>query len=85
MELFREVNRLLKSGAGFHVIYSDRMFPTKAVAVWTALDDAGRSELISAYFRHAGGWEPAQMLDLSPQVGYPTDPVSVVMARKSGR
>ena len=84
VELFREVNRLLKSGAGFHVIYSDRMFPTKAVAVWTALDDAGRSELISAYFRHAGGWEPAQMLDLSPRVGYPTDPVYVVTARKSG-
>ena len=84
VELFREVNRLLKSGAGFHVIYSDRMFPTKAVAVWTALDDARRGELISAYFRHAGGWEPPQMLDLSPRVGYPTDPVYVVTARKSG-
>ena len=60
------------------------MFPTKAVAIWTALDDAGRGDLITAYFRHAGGWEPLETLDLSPQVGYPTDPVYVVTARKSG-
>ena len=37
--VFRDVNRVLKAGGAFHVIYSNRMFPTKAVAVWKALPD----------------------------------------------
>ena len=34
LEIFAEVGRVLKSGAPFIVTFSNRMFPTKAVAIW---------------------------------------------------
>ena len=57
VEVFSEVRRSLKEGAGFHVIYSNRMFPTKAVALWQSLDDHRRGQLVGAYFVSSGGWE----------------------------
>jgi SAM-dependent methyltransferase len=84
IEVFREVNRVLKQGASFHVIYSNRMFPTKAVAVWQALDDLQRARLIASYFINSGGWEPPEALDISPKPGFYTDPVYVVTTRKKG-
>ena len=82
VEVFSDVNRVLKDGAGFHVIYSNRMFPTKAVAVWQALNDQGRAGLIGSYFASSGGWESAPALDISPEAGFYTDPVYLVSARK---
>ncbi len=35
--VFAEVRRVLKPGAPFIVSYSNRCFPTKAVAIWRAL------------------------------------------------
>ena len=57
VEVFSQVNRVLKEGATFHVIYSDRAFPTKAVEVWQRLDDAGRARLIALYFSRLRGLE----------------------------
>lgn len=82
VEVFQEVNRVLKEGAGFHVIYSNRMFPTKATAIWRALDDGKRAQLIASYFHNSCGWERSQALDISPQLGFYADPVFVVTARK---
>jgi SAM-dependent methyltransferase len=83
LEVFAEVNRTLKEGASFHVVYSNRMFPTKAVAIWKGLDDARRADLISSYFNDTGGWDSPQALDIgSRQITY-TDPVYVVCARKA--
>ena len=82
VEVFREVNRTLKDTAGFHVIYSNRMFPTKAVAVWRALDDAQRAQLVASYFSSAGGWEVPEASDISPRLEFYADPVYVVTARK---
>ena len=47
LETFRDVCRVLKPGAPFIVTYSNRMFPTKAVRIWRALDDRERAGLIS--------------------------------------
>ncbi len=91
VETFAGVNRLLKPGAAFHVIYSNRMFPTKAVALWQALDERERAMLIVNYFRgsgeHMGGaaWREVEIIDASPQLEFPTDPVYVVRARKDNR
>ena len=82
VRIFREVNRVLRHGASFHVIYSNRMFPTKAVAVWKALDDTRRAQLIASYFSNAGGWEKPKAMDVSPRLGFYTDPVFVVSAEK---
>ena len=82
-ELFSEVRRALAPGSRFHVIYSNRMFPTKAVAVWRALDDRMRARLIASYFEAAGGWEDFSARDISPAPGR-SDPVYKASARASG-
>ena len=83
VEVFSEVRRLLKNDASFHVIYSNRMFPTKAVAVWQSLDDYRRGQLVGAYFVSSGGWDDITIRDISPEVGHYADPVYVVSARRS--
>ena len=80
LEVFAEVNRVLRPGGGFHVIYSNRMFFTKAVAIWKSMDDDGRGLLVGTYFESSGGWTPSERLDISPGAG--TDPVFVVRAFK---
>ena len=41
VEVFAEVRRALRPGGRFAVSYSNRCFPTKAVAIWRALDMGG--------------------------------------------
>jgi SAM-dependent methyltransferase len=53
-EVFREIGRVLRPGAPFIISFSNRCFPTKAVAVWRALDSKGHAELVGLYLRRAG-------------------------------
>jgi SAM-dependent methyltransferase len=78
LEVFAEVARVLRPGAPFVLSFSNRMFPTKAVAIWRALDDHRHGGLIDLYFRHAGGFGPAAFLDISPFPGR-SDPLYVVV------
>ncbi len=77
--VFAEVGRVLKPGAPFAVAYSNRLFPTKAVAIWRALGDREHAELIALYFRLSGRFGPAQAHDISP--GPSSDPMYVVVGR----
>ncbi len=52
--VFREVARVLRPGAPFIVSFSNRCFPTKAVAIWRALDGADQQRLVAAYMAEAG-------------------------------
>ncbi len=81
--VFKEVNRVLKPGASFHVIYSNRMFPTKAVLIWQLLNDEQHGDLIASYFTNSSGWDAPRILDVSPKSSSYTDPVFVVTATKS--
>jgi ubiquinone/menaquinone biosynthesis C-methylase UbiE len=49
--VFAEVARVLRPGSPCIVSSSNRCFPTKAVAVWRALDGAGHGELVSMYLQ----------------------------------
>jgi SAM-dependent methyltransferase len=82
LEVFAEVQRVLKPGAPFIVFFSNRMFPTKAVRIWQVLRDERRAKLVSAYFEHAGGYDEPVFYDLSPNPGL-SDPLYAVCARKS--
>lgn len=82
VEVFCEVHRILKPGGLFAVIFSNRMFPTKAVAIWRSLNDRQHAELIGAYFHQAGNYTGIEAQDRTPQGVGPTDPLYVVMARK---
>ncbi len=83
VEVFRDVARVLKPGAPFVVTYSNRMFPTKAVRIWRALNDRERAGLIAAYFKYAGGWDEATAEDRSIDSGGYSDPLFAVWGRTS--
>lgn len=53
-EVFSDVARVLRPGAPFIISFSNRCFPTKAVAVWRALDGRGHADLVALYLRNAG-------------------------------
>ena len=76
--VFREVRRVLRPDAPFVVSFSNRCFPTKAVALWLHTTDAQRRTLVRAYFEAAGGWTDVREEDRSPGGG---DPLYAVWAR----
>ena len=78
--LFREVRRVLRPGAPFLVSFSNRCFPTKAVAVWLGSTDQQHLTLVRAYFEAAGGFTDAKEEDRSP--GGDGDPLFAVWARR---
>jgi len=82
LEVFAELGRVLRSGAPFLTVFSNRMFPTKAVAVWRALDDAGHAKLVASYYQASGGFDPPELLDRSPR-GRDADPLFAVVARRT--
>lgn len=81
-QVFAEAARVLAPGAPMIVSYSNRCFPTKATAVWRALDARGHARLISSYFALAAGFKPATLEDLSPAGGV-GDPLYIVCADRS--
>jgi SAM-dependent methyltransferase len=54
VDVFREVARVLRPRAPFVVSFSNRCFPTKAVAIWQALSGPARQDLVAAYLQAAG-------------------------------
>ena len=79
--VFREVRRVLRPGAPFVVSFSNRCFPTKAVAVWLDTSDEQHLTLVRTYFTAAGGWTDAQAENRS--LGGHGDPLYTVWARAS--
>jgi ubiquinone/menaquinone biosynthesis C-methylase UbiE len=53
-EVFADVRRVLTPGAPFVVSFSNRCFPTKAVAIWRRLDMAGHAALVKLYLERSG-------------------------------
>jgi SAM-dependent methyltransferase len=83
-ETFKEVARVLKPGAPFVVTYSNRMFPTKAVAVWQSLDDFDRSKLVARYFMDSGAFEKIDFISMAGPSDPPADPIWAVLGYRIG-
>jgi SAM-dependent methyltransferase len=79
LPVFREMRRVLRPGAPFVVSFSNRCFPTKAVAVWLGSTDREHTELVRAYFEAAGGW--VDITDEDRSSGDGGDPLYIVWAR----
>ncbi|WP_426162778.1 class I SAM-dependent methyltransferase [Sandarakinorhabdus sp. DWP1-3-1] len=76
--VFAEVRRTLAPGAPFIVSFSNRCFPTKAVAIWQALDTSGHAALVQLYLDRAGFG--ATTIDVLAD-GRTSDPLVVVTGR----
>jgi SAM-dependent methyltransferase len=82
IEVFAEVNRVLKSGAPFVVTFSNRCFPNKAIALWMATTDKQHLALVTQYFEESGNWRGITAVSkLPPQSGL-HDPLFGVHAIK---
>jgi ubiquinone/menaquinone biosynthesis C-methylase UbiE len=78
LEVLREVRRVLVPGAPFVVSFSNRCFPTKAVAIWRALDMSGHAQLVRLYLERSG------FTDVSARLlrdGRQSDPLVAVIGR----
>jgi len=76
--VLRDLRRALKPGAPVVISFSNRCFPTKAVAVWMALGGRGHMQLVQLYLDRAGfsDVEPRMLRD-----GRVSDPLTVVTAQ----
>jgi SAM-dependent methyltransferase len=79
LDAFAEVARVLRPGGPFVVTFSNRCFPTKAVAAWRAGDDEDHLLLVDAYFRAVPAFGAPASRSHRPRGG---DPLHAVWARR---
>jgi SAM-dependent methyltransferase len=92
--VFREVARVLKPGGLFLVVFSNRMFPEKAVKIWRESSEPERVMLVEDFFKASGLFEkpktftsrgkPRPKDDPYADRGIPSDPIYAVYAEKAG-
>ena len=82
VEVFRDVARVVRPGGLFVCTFSNRCFPTKAIAGWLYATDAQRCAIVADYFRQAGGWgEPT--VDQRTPAHHFGDPLYAVWSTRS--
>jgi SAM-dependent methyltransferase len=82
IDLLREVGRIVRPGGPLVITFSNRCFPTKAIACWRMLDEDGHLRLVSYYLQEAGNWRDVQYCHRCPDAG--GDPLYAVIARSGG-
>ncbi len=84
LQVFADVRRVLRPGGVFIVAFSNRCFPTKAVAAWSAGSDAQRMALVTTYFEASGGWREITAWQRPVRRLFPAggDPLYVVHASR---
>ena len=79
INVFKEIYRVLKPGGVLIITFSNRCFPTKAIALWLRLDPRGQIALVQEYFNQSGSWTNMEALDRSKPG---TDPLYAVIGKK---
>ena len=83
LEVFDEVCRVLQPGGVFCCTFSNRCFPSKAIAGWLESSDQGHLQLVARYFQLVDGWaEPKVGVAAAPGGG--NDPLYAVWAQRQG-
>ena len=85
LELFKEMQRVLRPGGIAIMSFSNRCFPTKAISIWTQTGDPDHVLIVGSYFHYAGGFLPPKCKDISPKPGFfgGGDPMYVVFSSKA--
>jgi SAM-dependent methyltransferase len=93
-EVFAEVARVLKPGGLFLVIFTNRLFPKKAVKIWREADETTRQLVVHEYFRSVADFGPMKLFcsmgkprpkdDKYAGLGIPSDPIWAIYAEKKG-
>ncbi|PKU66816.1 uncharacterized protein LOC110116116 [Dendrobium catenatum] len=81
IDVFKEMQRILKPEGLAIMSFSNRCFWTKAISIWTSTGDADHAWIVGSYFHYAGGFEPPVAVDISPNPGH-SDPMYIVYSRK---
>ncbi len=94
LDIFKEAGRVLKPGGLHLVIFSNRMFPDKAVKVWKESGEGERIILVEEFFKGSGIFEkPAVFIskgkdrpkdDKYYEICKTSDPVYALYAEKKG-
>lgn len=94
VEVFKEIGRILKTGGLNLIIFSNRMFPPKAVKIWKEASEKERVFIVEDFFKQSEAFgkihkfvsrgKPRPKDDKYAYSGIPSDPVYAVYARKPG-
>lgn len=82
LEVFDEVNRVLRPGGRFVNSFSNRCFPTKVINGWASTDDRGHVSIVAEYYRQTGPWDGLEA-ELRTPTDRPGDPLYAVWADKT--
>jgi len=90
--VFSDVGRILKPGGLFLVIFSNRMFPEKAVKIWRESREEERIRLVESFFKATEAFTKTELFisrgrprpgsDKYAGYGVPSDPIYAVYAEK---
>lgn len=80
VEVFAELFRVLKPGGVCIISFSNRCFPTKAIAAWQHSGDLDHITLVNSYFQISGQWEDPHVRMKPPVAG--EDPLFMLWAHK---
>ena len=83
LEVLREVGRVLRVGGPTIISFSNRCFPSKAVAIWHQLDDRGHMRLVERYLEEAGNFDNIRSLERSSRRMF-SDPLYAVIGESTG-
>lgn len=64
LEIFQEMHRILRPGGVSLMSFSNRCFPTKAIAMWLQADDIGRLTIVGSYYHYSAQWSSIEALDI---------------------
>jgi len=68
LEVVAEVARVLRPGGVVAIVFSDRLFFSKAIALWTGKDDLEHVYTVGSYLHYGGGAKltPPMAAELTP-------------------
>eukprot|EP01035_Chromulina_nebulosa_P018886 gene18886-24681_t len=81
LEVFKEINRVLKPQGKVIISQSNRCFPTKAINIWLNTNDLEHAFIIGSYIHYAGGFSQAIGLDITADKPF-ADPMFIIQAEK---